>query len=378
MKITFIDPQSYSNLAQYDYNLLSNINADILYFGSTLYDQQLPSHVTFHPVFNYNKKKGILKGISYVISLFEIYRHICKNKPDLLHIQWIRLYFIDYLFLKFVKSRGVQVVYTAHNILPHNDTNKKYFKIFKKYYGYVTHIIVHTDSTAKELVEQFDIKKDKISIIPHGLLEEECDNEKVKQIEERIRRLCQLDNKIVLSCLGAQSAYKGFDFVEKLWITESMFNSSSDVHLIIAGKAAAGISYRNLETFTNVSTFNYFLSKEEFEAIINLSDVVLLPYRKISQSGVLLTVLSKRKAILVTNEGGLIDPFKCGKVGWIIGEPKYENFRAAMIDIINNKDLIKDISSDESLWTKINHMFSWEEIGLATTTLYSEIINKRF
>lgn len=373
MKIVYIDPQSYSNLALYDYSLISNLKSEVTFYGSYLYDQPLSSQMKFVPIFTYNKKSRWSKGFSYMVSLLKIAMRLINDKPNVVHIQWIKIYRLDYLFLRWMLHRGINVVYTAHNTLPHNDISRRYFNVFKKYYEQVSHIIVHTDSTRKELVESFGILESKISVIPHGLLEDECNNEQVEFFVDVISERCNLNGKIVFSCLGAQSYYKGFDLIERLWIENPVFHSNSNIHLLIAGKASSGVSYHDVEKYSNVSTFNYFLSKEEFEAVIRLSDVILLPYREISQSGVLLTVLSRKKAILVSNAGGLVDPFKCGKVGWIVERSNYENFREVMVSILKDPSDIKKISCDDELWSNIARMFSWEEIGNSTLNLYSRL-----
>lgn len=375
MKIVFIDPQSYSNLALYDYNLLRMINNEISFFGSYLFDQPIPQNVTFYPYFKYNKKKAILKPISYVISLFKIMRHVLRIHPQVIHIQWIRLYYVDYLFLRWLISRNIKVVYTAHNVLPHNDFEKKrYYNIFKKYYNNVSEIIVHSDSTKKELVENFNIIDSKINVIPHGLLLDNCDEKTTNEYVKRIYAENKLNGKLVFACLGAQSIYKGFDLVEKLWVENPSFHSNNQIHLIVAGKASNGLNYKSLESFSNVTLFDYFLSREEFDAVIRLADVVLLPYRKISQSGVLLSVLSKRKPVVVSKEGGLIDPFKCGNVGWIIGDASYDNLKKSMEEIIQNKSVVAQIANDNDVWEKINDMFSWGRIGELTLCLYKRYI----
>ena len=41
MKVLYIDPQSIYNLAQYDYNLLNNVNAEITYCCNVKYDAKI-------------------------------------------------------------------------------------------------------------------------------------------------------------------------------------------------------------------------------------------------------------------------------------------------------------------------------------------------
>ena len=72
MKVIYIDPMSYNNLAIYDSCLLSNVNANIYFVGNELYDSKQIKSIEFYPFFNYSKKKGLNKVISYISSLIKI------------------------------------------------------------------------------------------------------------------------------------------------------------------------------------------------------------------------------------------------------------------------------------------------------------------
>ena len=59
--------------------------------------------------------------------------------------------------------------------------------------------------------------------------------------------------------------------------------------------------------------------------------MTLLPYRRISQSGVLFTALQLGVPVLVSDVGGLTDPLRYGAVGWSIGEPSVQSLSDAMV-----------------------------------------------
>jgi len=102
-----------------------------------------------------------------------------------------------------------------------------------------------------------------------------------------------------------------------------------------------------------------------------MSDVVLFPYREISQSGLLLTTLAYRKAVIVSNKGGLTQPFLLGKVGWILSELNAVELKNAIEYVSMNKDELDQIETNENLWKKIQNYYSWENIGNQTTKIYS-------
>ena len=154
MNIFFIDPQSYNNLAIYDYNILKyNDKFNITFFGNSQYSYKPLKTSKFSPIFKYSNKIGkIIKLLSYSISIFIIFIQILKKKPQLIHIEWIKTWEIDYTYLKILKLiTKTKILYTAHNILPHESGNKLFDK-YHKLYHLVDHIITHTYSSKEELI----------------------------------------------------------------------------------------------------------------------------------------------------------------------------------------------------------------------------------
>lgn len=119
MKVLYIDPQSIYNLAQYDYNLLNNVNAEITYCCNVKYDAKILDKVNYKYVFGYSEYSlQALKALSYIISIFKIMLIVCKVRPDVIHIQWWRLWFIDYIVLSYFKNI-VAVLYLQSIMLCH-------------------------------------------------------------------------------------------------------------------------------------------------------------------------------------------------------------------------------------------------------------------
>lgn len=130
------------------------------------------------------------------------------------------------------------------------------------------------------------------------------------------------------------------------------------------------LSLKNILSNNNVTVIDKFLSKEEFISFINLSDVILLPYLKISQSGVLMSVLSEKKRVLVSNIGGLIEPLKNCDIGWVLEELNVEYFKNLILKITREIKKTDDISD----FKKIKDLYSWDVISNKTYKLYLKLI----
>lgn len=369
--ILFINPMSYSNLAEYDRNILSNLPKDTIqmhYAHSTLLDLSIfkARNILFYEVFNYNKKKTLIKGLLYLKSLFKVLQIIFYQKIDIIHIQWLKLYYIDYVFLVFVKylRPKIKLIYTCHNVLPHN-SGYQFTNIFKTLYPLFDEIIVHEKNAKNQLKNSFNINPSKIHIIPHGLLELKLDSTLIqKNVEDLIEK-----KKINIVIPGLISKYKGIETIINCWDKFKELESFENINVIIAGQNNYG-PLDILYTYRNIKVFENFLTNSEFHYLITNSDIILLPYTKISQSGVLMTVLHYHKNVIVSNIGGLTDPFEFTNIGWIIDVNQQILSLKNYLDILQTTkkhDLTKSFNTN---WQIIDKKYSWKEIALSTHQIY--------
>ena len=237
-KIFYIDPQSMNNLSEYDYSVTKEIDCEIIYLCSKYYDYKINPKFKYIYVFKYNYIKNVFwKSLSYVISLIYIAILIIKYKPVLVHIQWFKIPKLDYLFWKVVKKIfRIQIIHTAHNVLPHN-TGNTYHDIYRKIYKNLSDkIIVHSANTQEELCGLFHVEQEKVAIIKHGLLKMKYNEIEYKNQFRNSPLHEIIQNKIVFTSLGEQSYYKGSDLIIEAWFKSQQLNQSDKCVLILAGK----------------------------------------------------------------------------------------------------------------------------------------------
>ena len=366
--IFYVDPMSYSNLALYDYSLLSNIKGvDLHYYCNTKYDSK-ELNTKIDKIYRYSDKKGLFKIISYFKSQLVLLKAITKFRPDMIHFQWLKIPSIDYILLKRIKNKGVKTILTAHNILPH-DTGNKYESIYKKIYFIVDAIIVHANNTKKELIDKFQVPSQKIHVIPHGILDigQNIDREKFDYHIKKFKTEFELKDKMIFSAPGTINDYKGYDLIVDAWKQDNL-SENQEIKLIIAGKGEHK-KIEEIRNTDNVVLMNKYLSVEEFLAILKLTDYVLLPYKKISQSGILLTALSERKKVIVSDVGGLTDPFEFGNIGYILSEISAKELNKVIIKASSNENAL----TKEETWQKIFNYYDWVNFGIKTQELYNSL-----
>ena len=376
LEIAYVDPQSYHNLSIYDKGMLCQMDSSkIVLFGCDKWDCD-PPNALLKKWFKYNKKKNkISKGLSYIFSIVRIANYIKKRKIKIIHIQWVRIFPIDYYFLLWLRYNKIKVVYTAHNILPHNSGNK-YKRAFNNYYNKVDYICVHSERTKQELTEQFNIPIHKISVIPHGIINYNNNDENIQIRSEELKTLHNIKSSdIIFSSLGIQSFYKGIDIIIDVWASTPQLFNNGNIKLMLVGKNK-DIDYSKVINIDNVIIINESVSNLDFQSYLNISNIILLPYRKISQSGVLFSAINSNKPVIISDIGGLTDPLKIGNIGWNIGSPNPINLKKKLLDIINNPVEYNNMNESEEEFIKIKDYYSWTRISKCLKSFYDSILNR--
>ncbi len=371
LHIFFVDPMSYNNLSIYDNLLINNIHdVEIEYFASHLFDLG-EQYYPVHKIYKYNNKSKLVKLFSYLRSQWKLFNRIKKERPDVVHFQWLKIPFYDVRLIKKIKQLGIKSLFTAHNLVPHG-SGRKYEDIYKRIYNELDGIIVHSERTKEELIERFGISSHKIEVIAHGLLKpNEVDSVKVESLILEYKEQMNLNNETVFAALGIINLYKGVDITINAWKNSTLCNNN-EAKLIIGGSGNLD-ELEELQYCANTLVLNRFLSDEEFTALLRITDFLILPYREISQSGVLLTAMEQKKRVIVSDVGGLTEPFKFGKIGYIIESPPTpEELSKSIHGAIKEKD---EYPSDE-VWKKISEFYSWGAIGEKTKNLYFNLAKK--
>ena len=370
--IYYVDPQSYNNLALYDYNLLSNINDySIIFWGNSKYPKEnnCNHNISYKLLFKYSAKNKIFKYFSYMFSLIVLGYNIIRDKPHIVHVQWIKVWHLDVQLQVLCKLVGSKYIITAHNVVPHKYNNKYLFRYWL-HYKMCTAIIVHDNNTKHIMVNNYKIEDVNVSVIPHGYLRYKYNEERVDILIKEYETLYK-NNKIMIAMLGAQSKYKGTDiFVD----TIAGYDNDDNIIWIIWGKNI-NIEYTKIIKKTNVIIKDEYISDEEFVAIMRCSDVIVLPYRTISQSGILMTAIAERTPVIVSKNGGLSDPIKYGNIGWVLTENTVRELDSTLNKVISNKEFVA-IKNNILEWDKVEKQYSWENIALNTATLYDKVLNE--
>ncbi len=370
----YIDPQSYNNLSIYDKSLLEQVKGwDIYYFHNVKYQCERIPGVNYIPAFAYSDLSGLKKLASYVASIKRVIQAARRLHPSVVHIQWFKFFPVDVFLVACLHLMHCKIVYTAHNVLPLTKHRRDKF-VFRWFYRHADAIIVHTENSKRELVKLCPSAESKVNVIRHGMLSTALDNAAVSDRCKALEEKFQAKGKIVFASMGYQNYYKGIDILAEAWASSPLLGGNDKVALFIVGKSE-GAHYDNLKDCSNVYIVNEVVSDLDFDAYLRLASAVVLPYRRIYQSGFLFTALQRGVPVIVSNVGGLPEPLKLAKVGWNIGETSVDNLKKALETIVQAPDSLFAIKNDREAFETVRKEYSWDKIGQQTSELYTRVLS---
>lgn len=323
--------------------------------------------------------RKIAKGTEYLINGIGLHWGLRKEVPDIVHYQWLpfaeKMSSLEVINLKGAKSSTTGVVYTVHNVLPH-DTGDQYRDAFQKLYQIPDALICHTESSKNQLVEDFGVPSEKVWVIPHGSL-----SHGVTSIpQEKARSRLQLDLETPLCLLfGFIRPYKGVEFLIDSWRYIKELEPSA--RLMLAGQPENGYGeqlsskIRELGLTQEIETRFKFLPQEELNLCIQAADVLVYPYRSITQSGAFITGLTSGKPVVASRIGGFSEMICHGETGVLVDYGNEEQLADELVRLFQNLEERKKMG--KAAQEMVETEYSWEAIAHKTLECYQSVANSR-
>lgn len=326
-------------------------------------------------------KIKIYRVLKYYLKLI---LYACKTDSELFHIQWLNkfIYFDRTLLNIFYKMLGKKIVLTAHNInAAERDARDNLINrlTLKSMYNLVDNIIVHTNKMKYQLVDDFNINGKKISVIPHGILDIVP---KTKLTRKQARKKLGLEDfEKILLFFGIITPYKGLEYL--LLALAILIEKQSHFKLIIAGKVGKNheeywrkmlkLIYKyNLEEYI-IKRIEY-IPDEDVEIFFKASDVSILPYTQIFQSGVLFLALNFGLPTIASDVGSLKEFIIEDKAGFVCRREDPEDLAAKICGYFKS-ELFRNLDENRNRITNYAiERYSWEKIGEKTHAVYKSVL----
>ena len=326
-------------------------------------------------------KAKVLRVLKYYARLIG---YAAKAKPKLFHILWNNKFqlFDCTLLMLYYKLLSKRVIFTAHNVnAGKRDQNDSWLNriSLKVQYSLCDHVFVHTDGMKSEMTSEFRIPERKVSVIPFGI------NNTVQSTSlssaEAKRQLGTSGGDKALLFFGNIAPYKGLEYLISAFA--ELLNKDRSYRLIIVGKpkgsegywkqihqriARSGIRDRVIERIE-------YIPDEETELFFKAADVLILPYTRVFQSGVLFLGYSFGLPAIASDVGTLKEEIIEGQTGFVF-KPQDSSDLASKIDKYFRSELFRDLETRRAeIKAYANERYSWDKVAAVTTSVYSRFLN---
>jgi glycosyltransferase involved in cell wall biosynthesis len=272
---------------------------------------------------------------------------------------------------------GVKVVYTIHNVnLLHRKMRFYHRFLLKICYNLTHQLIIHSRSGKAEVIDLFNISPDKIVVIPHGDYCFFMPDSHLSKNDAKTALGISSKTKTILF-FGSIRPSKGLSTT--ILALPLVKQSINPVKLLIIGEPYESYKgYRTLIEQNSLQNDTYekldYIPNDEVSLYFTAADLVVLPYREITHSGVLQIAYAFGRPVVATSLDGFREAVEEGKNGFLV-EPDNPELLA---------DKITRVLSDESLINAMGHhsqhlsetRYSWDSIARKTIALYDNCLTQ--
>lgn len=304
------------------------------------------------------------------------------DRFDILHIHWpenalsrppldlIKKLSILYGLLFIAKTKRAKVVWTVHNLRPHE---RRYPWLEPVFYRTLVRFIdgvIFLSKASMNLISKDEymkmLLKKPFAVIPHGHYRDVYPNAVNKLAA---RQKLGLGEEKVLLFIGQLRPYKG---VDKLIVSFKQLPGSG-LRLIVAGKPISRQYLEQLEHLIGndprILLIPRFINDAEIPILFGAADLVVLPYTSILNSGSAILALSFSRPLLAPNEGSFPELAEEVGPGWVhLYDPPLTSEKLNLAIEQIKKGQKANLEKAISRW-------SWRAIAVETVKFYDHVIS---
>jgi glycosyltransferase involved in cell wall biosynthesis len=323
------------------------------------------------------------KGRRVLKYYIKLIGYAATAQPKLFHLLWNNKFelFDRTLLMLYYRMLGKKITLTVHNVnAGKRDSTDSFLNrlSLRLQYNLCHHIFVHTDGMKRELVADFRIPEDKVSVIPFGI-NNTVPNTSLSSKEAKQQLGLDGSDKTLLF-FGNIAPYKGLEYLIEAF--DALMRRDRAYRLLIVGSPKGSTDYWNEIRWTiDRSGFeNRVLAKIEYvpdeatELYFKAADVLILPYTHVFQSGVLFLGYSFGLPAIAADVGPLREEIIEGKTG-LVFPPRDSSDLASKIEKYFQSELSHNLETRRAeIKEYANDRYSWDKVARITTSVYSNLL----
>lgn len=316
---------------------LSNAGTDVVLYTSDhtkdVFEKNYTSKNTFGTI--YSNEKKIKRAIRFIKNIIKTTVISKIDKVDFLHFHFFHYRIFEFLMIFAAKTAGLGVIITLHDIESFGGKSTSALRtlIVKMADG----LVVHNSFSRVQLLHSSGVKLSKVAVIPHGHYADYYCNPPSRR--DARKKLNLSEDTFIFLFFGNSRLEKGLDL-----LIEAAGNlpRSTDWLLLIAGKMTdvqfdiykEKIKIANLLDNSRIDVG--LVSEEDTACYFRSADIVVVPYRKIYESGVVIMAHTFEKPVLASDLPPLIDAVAEPGGGIMFANGDVVSLQTALAAAMNN------------------------------------------
>ncbi len=358
-------------------------NLDVVFisnwFGNP-YKELLIKHLSDRQI----QVKEIFRRLFFIHQILKL-----PIKARILHLQTLHYLFVSrnasYFWLKFLvfiaqiyllKFWGIKTIWTVHEWKDKNSQGQHDLSPLKaKILGQALDaIITHCESTRQEIIQALNLhhNQEKVSVIPHGNYISYYENS-LSPSEARLKLKIPEENTVFLlfggihpnkGVLEAISAFKQLNTCSASLIIAGQPNSTELREAILKQ-----VKHQSNIIFVDP---NGQIPDREVQLYMNACNLVLLPYKVFTTSGVALLAMSFSRVCIAPDSGFFSDVLDCNSAFLYPPESEY-GLLSAMRTAISEKSKLAAMGSHSN---KLAQSANWSMVAEKTVSVYYSLLER--
>ncbi len=319
-------------------------------------------------VFKFRIRENIFSFLKVLRVYFALKREMEVRGIDRCILHAFRFGMAEWIIMNVIKKMSIKIYLIVHDsdsLLGNSSSRKWRSKIFQM----SEKLIVHNKYCYRELMESLDREeKNKLAIIPHGNFISSVEH---KTDVKKMKRKFEFEfNRKFLLFFGQIKKSKGLDL-----LLEALAMTDASIELIIAGRMRKH-SFAEYQTLIEkyalerrVKLFVQYISPAMRDILFQISDAVVIPYRKVFQSGVMIMAMSYNKAIIASDLPANMEMITHEQNGILFQSGNREELAEAINRVMKNDRERGEIA--ESGFQYVNAKHDWNEIAKQWIKLFT-------
>jgi glycosyltransferase involved in cell wall biosynthesis len=387
MRILEIETFGRGGLIHYAYNLscaLADRGHEVTLMTSAAYelrDHAAPTNVRLEPIIGRRAARRraasaslLARGTVKTEALFDAFAVAARARrlgPDVIHFHSTNTSAIA--FLAGLRVLRIPLVATAHVVTPHEPV--RFQDVLYGRLHRLSHLTVaHSAFDKRRLIDEFDLDPDRVVVIPHGeygFFERQAD---CADRDTARRRLGLGSEDEVVLFFGYIREYKGLDLLFDAW--PAVMEARPKARLVVAGDAGrlgSGLRQELLALAGRLNAVHRFgyIPFSEVAGYFAAADAVAMPYRRVSQSGVLYLALSLGVPVVATEVGALPEVLTDGDSALLVPPESPDALAEALIRLLGDRELGDRLARGGR---SLADRHSWPSIADSTEAAFSRIV----